>query len=68
MTKELAETIEENAQGPAEVSGDSGAMKQYSLKDQTEAYRYSGAGGQPRGEANAFRRIWRKLTGGGSWR
>ena len=40
MTKELTETIEENAQGPAEVSGDSGSMKQHSLKDQIEADRY----------------------------
>ncbi len=40
MAKELTETIEENAQGPAEVTGDSGSMKQHSLKDQIEADRY----------------------------
>ena len=40
MAKELSETIEENAQGPAEVSGDSGAMKQHPLKDQIETDRY----------------------------
>ena len=40
MAKELIETIEENAQGPAQVSGDSGSMKQHSLKDQIEADRY----------------------------
>ena len=40
MAKELTDTIRENAAGPAEVSGDSGAMKQHSLKDQVEADRY----------------------------
>ena len=40
MAKELDETIQENAQGPAEVSGDSGSMKQHPLKDQIEADRY----------------------------
>ena len=40
MAKELTETIEENAQGPAEVAGDSGSMKQHPLKDQIEADRY----------------------------
>ena len=40
MAKELDDTIQENAQGPAEVSGDSGAMKQHSLKDQIGADRY----------------------------
>jgi hypothetical protein len=40
MAKELTQTIEENANGPAEVSGDSGAMKQHPLKDQIEADRY----------------------------
>ena len=29
MAKELAETIRENAQGPAESSGDSGSMRQH---------------------------------------
>ena len=40
MAKELTDTIRENAAGPAEVSGDSGAMKQHPLKDQIEADRY----------------------------
>ena len=40
MAKELTDTIRENAQGPAEASGDSGSMKQHSLRDQIEADRY----------------------------
>ncbi len=41
MAKELNDaTIRESAAGPAEVSGDSGGMKQHPLKDQTEADRY----------------------------
>ena len=41
MAKELSdETISENAAGPAEVSGDSGSMKQHPLTDQIEADRY----------------------------
>jgi len=34
VAKELDETIQENAEGPAEMSGDSGAIKQHPLKDQ----------------------------------
>ena len=35
MAKELSDTtMRENAAGPAEVSGDSGSMKQHSLRDQ----------------------------------
>lgn len=40
MAKELSEVIRENAEGPAEVVGDSGSMKQHPLKDQVEADRY----------------------------
>ena len=40
MAKELADSIKENAQGPAEVAGDSGSMKQHPLRDQIEADRY----------------------------
>jgi hypothetical protein len=40
MGKHLSDTIRDNAQGPAEVSGDSGSMKQHSLRDQIEADRY----------------------------
>lgn len=36
----LDEIIRENAQGPAEAHGDSGGVKQHSLKDQIEADRY----------------------------
>lgn len=38
--KELEEVIEENAQGPAKVTGDSGSVEQHPLKDQIEADRY----------------------------
>ena len=41
MAKELNDTtIRENAVAPAEVTGDSGSMKQHPLKDQIEADRY----------------------------
>ena len=40
MAKELTDSIRENAQGPAEVAGDSGSMKQHPLKDQVEVDRY----------------------------
>lgn len=37
---DLEDTILENASGPAEASGDSGSVKQHSLRDQIEADRY----------------------------
>ena len=40
MAKDLVDTIHENAQGPAEVTGDAGSMKQHPLKDQVEVDRY----------------------------
>jgi len=36
----LSDTIEENAQGPAEAAGDSSRVRQHSLKDQIEADKY----------------------------
>lgn len=36
----LEDTIRDNAAGPAEAHGDTGGMKQHSLKDQIEADRY----------------------------
>lgn len=36
----LDDTIRENAKGPAEAHGDSGGVKQHSLKDQIEADRF----------------------------
>lgn len=36
----LDQSIRDNAQGPAEAHGDSGGIKQHSLKDQIEADRY----------------------------
>ncbi len=40
MADDLDNTIRENAQGPAEAHGDSGGVKQHSLKDQIDADRY----------------------------
>lgn len=40
MAKDTQDAIKQNAQGPAEVSGDSGSMKQHSLREQVEADRY----------------------------
>lgn len=39
-TGSLDDAIRENAQGPAEAHGDSGGVKQHSLKDQIEADRF----------------------------
>ena len=36
----LDDAIRDNAQGPAEARGDSGSVKQHSLKDQIEADRF----------------------------
>ncbi|MCX7424568.1 MAG: hypothetical protein NTW96_02895 [Planctomycetia bacterium] len=40
MAEDLAQTISENAQGPAKASGDSGSMEQHPLPDQIAADRY----------------------------
>jgi len=40
MAKKLTESIRENAQGPAEASGDAGSMRQHNLRDQVAADRY----------------------------
>jgi len=40
MAKELSDVIRENAEGPAEASGDSGSVEQHSLTEQIEADRY----------------------------
>ena len=40
MPDDLEQSIRDNAEGPAEARGDSGSMKQHSLKDQIEADRY----------------------------
>ena len=39
MADDLDDAIQENAQGPAKASGDSGSVEQHSLKDQIEAGR-----------------------------
>ena len=40
MADELEDTILQNAQGPAEASGDAGSVRQHSLTEQIEADRY----------------------------
>ena len=40
MADDLDDVIQDNAQGPQRVSGDSGSMEQHPLKDQVEADRY----------------------------
>ena len=40
MAQDLDDTIRRNAEGPSEASGDSGSMKQHSLREQIEADRY----------------------------
>jgi len=40
MTDHLDDTIRQNAQKPAEVSGDAGSVKQHPLSEQIEADRY----------------------------
>ena len=40
MAKDLSQVIEDSASGPAEVTGDSGGMKQHPLKDVIESDRY----------------------------
>ena len=40
MADDLAQTISDNAQGPAKASGDAGSMEQHSLPDQIAADRY----------------------------
>ena len=40
MSKELTDSIKENAEGPKRAKGDSGEMEQHDLKDQIEVDRY----------------------------
>ena len=40
MTEDLENSIQESAQAPRRVRGDSGEMEQHSLPDQIEADRY----------------------------
>ena len=40
MADDLDDTIRENAEGPAKVTGDVGSVEQHSLGDQIEADRY----------------------------
>ena len=40
MADDLDDTIQQNAQGPARVSGDAGSVEQHKLPDQIEADRY----------------------------
>ncbi len=43
MGEELQDKIQENAAGPAKVSGDAGSVEQHSLADQIAADRYLAA-------------------------
>lgn len=40
MDEDLADTIRQNAAGPAKVTGDSGSVEQHSLADQIAADKY----------------------------
>lgn len=40
MADELEDAIQQNARGPARVSGDAGSVEQHKLPDQIEADRY----------------------------
>jgi hypothetical protein len=40
MAKSLTDTVRENAEGPAEASGDGQSMRQHNLRDQVAADRY----------------------------
>lgn len=40
MADDLDDTIEENAKGPAKVTGDAGSVEQHKLADQVAADRY----------------------------
>ena len=40
LPEDLDDTIKQNAEGPARVTGDAGSVEQHSLKDQIEADRY----------------------------
>jgi len=40
MAKETQDAISQNAQGPAEASGDGQSMRQHNLRDQVAADRY----------------------------
>jgi hypothetical protein len=43
VAEDLQDKIEENAAGPAKVSGDAGSVEQHSLADQIAADRYLAA-------------------------
>ncbi len=43
MAEDLQDKIQENAAGPAKVSGDAGSVEQHSLADQIAADRYLAA-------------------------
>jgi hypothetical protein len=40
VADDLADTIRDNAQGPAKAAGDAGSVEQHKLSDQIEADRY----------------------------
>ena len=46
MADDLKDAIKQNADGPAEARGDSGSVRQHSVKDQIEADKYLPGGTQ----------------------
>jgi len=60
---DLDSVIEENAEGPAEVTGDSGSVKQHSLADQIAADRYLNSKAAARSESRGI--MLTKLKAGG---
>jgi hypothetical protein len=56
MAKTMDETIQENAQGPAEVSGDAGTVRQHPLRDQIDADRYLNSKKAARAKGSGLRR------------
>jgi len=56
VAKDLTDTIRDNAQGPAEATGDSGSMRQHPLRDQIEADRYLNSKQASRSQGLGIRR------------
>ena len=63
-TDDLENTILENAQGPAKVSGDAGSVEQHSIPDQIEADRYLAA--KKAASRSGLGLRFRKITAPGS--
>lgn len=55
MSDDILDKIAENAEGPKQVSGDSGSVQQHDLSDQIEADRYVRARDAQAQRARGFR-------------